>query len=258
MSDQQNQQPAVTEGQPYVVPAAKEPQGYISSSYYGNESAKRQQATAQEVTDNQTVQELSQKLGVNLEEGQGTVQEQVQQQFENATDEEKAAFMKKLSSEDGARFRKEFKEYLGIDPLEAFEAVNNTARLTAQLEAWRREVVRQQEEQQLRTEFGDEYETLMPEVIQYFQQLPPDKQRALDNIDGARLIAAMVRQRKANERRGVSHPNFVNNNVRPISGRNSSPTIRQSDLLKLSGQELDQMMGTIQTAKMNGTFIYDL
>lgn len=255
-----------TAGNPIVVPAGQTleqqvpstaptaGQGYLTSSYYGNEGATRQANLEQELTDGQTIEQLGQKLGVNPNE-LGNADADVPPQ----TEDEKQAFLKKLSSEDGQRFRNEFKEYVGIDVLEAFEAIQNAATLTKELDSWRRDMVRQEETKVLKQELGQEFDTLMPEIVEYFKQLPPAQQQALDNLDGARMIAALIRQGKRAARGGQpgNLPPFVNGNVRNTASR-GVPTIRMSEMVNWTGAELDARMGDVLRAKQAGTFINDL
>lgn len=255
-------------GQPVIVPTGTSQgsnevvpqQGYINASYYGNESNKVIQDQTAATQDAQAVQELAQKLGVDpntLLEGQQPT-EQVTEPETPPTETED--FLAKFNTEEGKRFREQFTQFLGVDPVSAYETVQNAARLTAELENWRQGMVVQQEQQQLRAELGNEYDALMPEVVDYFNSLPNEKKAALDNLDGARMIAALIRQRKAQEMRGAgtNAPQFVNGNVRPTNGRAGSPYIRMSEMVTWDGATLDARMADIQRAKANGTFIYDL
>lgn len=248
--------------QPIIVPTGSaDGKGYFSSSYYGNESANAMEATQQELQNHQTIQELGQKLGVDPNQLGAVETPETQQPSEVTTDTpDKEDFLKKFNSEEGAKFRQQFREYMGVDPLDAYNLINDTARLTQELEAWRSEVVRQRETETLRNELGQEFEQLMPEMVEYFKRLPPAQQKALDNLDGARMIAALIRQQKAQAMRGSlgNAPAFVQSNVRSLSNGVSAPTIRMSDLAKMSGNEVDKYMGDIIRAKQAGTFIYDL
>jgi hypothetical protein len=255
-----------TDGQPIIVPAggslenqvpSSNPtagQGYLTSSYYGNESAKNAQALEQELGDSQAIEQLSQKLGVNPDElGNPDVVPPL------GTEDEKQAFLKKLNSEDGQRFRNEFKEYVGVDVVEAFQAIQDAATLTKELDSWRRDMVRQEETKVLKQELGQEFDILMPEIVDYFKQLPPVQQQALDNLDGARMIAALIRQGKKQARTGQpgNYPPYVNGNVRSTAQR-GAPVIRMSEMVQWKGAELDARMGDVIKAKQAGTFINDL
>lgn len=257
-----------TDGTPIIVPAggslenqvpSSNPtagQGYLTSSYYGNESAKNAQALEQDLGDAQAIEQLSQKLGVNPDELGSTSPEP---ELPLGTEDEKAAFLKKLNSEDGQRFRNEFKEYVGVDVVEAFQAIQDAATLTKELDSWRRDMVRQEETKVLRQELGQEFDILMPEIVDYFKQLPPAQQQALDNLDGARMIAALIRQGKKQVRNGQpgNLPPFVQGNVRSTAQR-GAPVIRMSEMVQWKGAELDARMGDVIRAKQAGTFINDL
>jgi hypothetical protein len=257
----------LTDGQPVIVPTGS-PQGqqpsntgsgYITSSYYGNESANRQQALEQELQDDQMVRQMGEKLGIDPTSISNTPDEgTTENSVENMTPDEKADFLARINSETGQKFREDFKNFVGVDVVEAFEAIQNAATLTKELDEWRRGLVRQQETQVLQTELGQDYDVMMPKIVDYFRALPPAQQQALDNLDGARMIAALIRQQEVAQRRGGlgNSPAYVNSNVRAT--RTTAPTIRMSEMTKWSGAELDARMGDVMRAKQNGTFIYDM
>jgi hypothetical protein len=62
------------------------------------------------------------------------------------------------------------------------------------------QVIAQQQQQQqlstLRQEWGDGFDSIMPEIAQRFAALPPQMQASLDNLEGARLIYAQLMQEK--------------------------------------------------------------
>lgn len=248
------------DGTPQIVPTGSPTppsSGYLSGSYYGNESAKIQEAQAQEQNDANTISELSQKLGVDPN-SLG-----VSPDVPTADTDDKQTvdpdFLAKFNTEEGQRFRQQFKDYVGVDVVEAFNTVQNAAKLTAELEAWRQGLVVQQETQQLRQEWGNEFDALMPEVKAYFNNLPDNQKAALDNLDGARMIAALIRQQKSAQMRGQGNvPSYVNGNVRTTANRGGVPTIRMSEMVTWSGAELDRRMGDVMRAKQAGTFINDL
>jgi hypothetical protein len=125
------------------------------------------------------------------------------------------------------------------------------------LEGWRGEVQHEKQMEGLRKEFGSEFEDLMPKVVERFGKLPKAQQVALDNADGARMLAAMIRQEELSQKGGRTNP-YASTNVRPLQrAGNTSPVIRMSEFVKWSDEEVQQRMPDIIKAKQNGTFIND-
>jgi hypothetical protein len=246
----------LTEGQQSVAPAQEEPtrgSGYISTSYYGQQEQAVQQEQASVNADQALINELSAKLGIPADV-QGQTQEQPQ------TQEEKDEFLQKLGTEEGKQLVEQFKKVTGIDLQEAFGIVQNTAKLTQELDAWRNQIVRDRQVEELRKEWGGEFDVIMPDVIEAFKKLPPNMQQALDNPDGARLLAAQLRQQKRYPTGGNASSQYVNQgHVRQASsGGTVAPQIRMSEMIKWSGQELDRRMPDVLRAKAAGTLIHDI
>lgn len=175
--------------------------GYISTSspmqtnYQAEEQAKGFDSIQQ-------LQELQQKLGVNLNDLEPP-QAQPQVQPPQPQDD----MFQRFNSAEGKRMRDEFKKVMGIDPLEAFQAVQNTQTQLQQINQWRQQVMVEREMDTLRQEWGKEFDVTFNEVRARYEQLPDHMKAALDNLDGARLLAAQVRaERMGGVRSGMPLP----------------------------------------------------
>ena len=232
--------------------------GYYNTNYQAGQVHQAQQEDQGLAGAAQTINELAAKLGVDPA-SLGTPEEgQVVPPTDNTQQEEEPDYLAKFDTEQGKRFRSEFKEYLGIDPVEAYNLIQTTSQLVQHLDGWRGQVQHQQEMEGLRKEFGGEFETIMPKVVERFAKLPQAQQVALDNADGAKMLAAMIRQEELQSRGGRPNP-YASTNVRPLprSG-NGSPVIRMSEFVNWTDAEVQSRMPDIMKAKQSGTFINDL
>jgi len=252
MDNQQNQ-PKPVDTTPLEVSA--------TSGMYNPPNPVDQEFAAQE--SNAEIAELSAKLGIDPnafspEETNGleTPNEVPQQADQGASDD----FIQKFNSAEGLRLRNEFKRIAGVDVVEAYGVVQNTAKLLKNLETWRQQVVNQQQQDNLKQEWGESYQELMPQVVQRFGELKtknPKLAQALDNIDGARLLAAQIRQESGQPQPHT--PAVLTGKTQSITHRgNQSPTIRMSDFMNWSDAEVQSRMGEVLRAKQAGTFIHDL
>jgi hypothetical protein len=143
----------------------------------------------------QQVEELQQKLGVNLNDLQPQQQQQPEVQPPQQPQDD---IFNRFNSAEGKRMRDEFKKIMGIDPMEAFQAVQNTQAQLQQIDQWRKQVVVEREMDTLRQEWGNEFDATFSEVRSRYEQLPDHMKSALDNLDGARLLAAQIRSERIN------------------------------------------------------------
>lgn len=169
--------------------------GYINMSKPAPTAHSEEVAAAQFGTQEEIAQ-LSEKLGINPADFLNAQQPQEvpQQQPAPAPQPEPTDDMfKRFNSAEGQRMREEFKKVMGIDPLEAFQAVQNTQTQLQQIEQWRQQVAVEKQMDTLKSEWGAEFDTTFSEVRERFQKLPDHMKAALDNLDGARLLAAQIR-----------------------------------------------------------------
>jgi hypothetical protein len=180
--------------------------GYINMSKPApTQFSQEQEASAFGVQEE--IAQLSEKLGINPNDFLGATQnpEQPVPQPPQAPPppQPEDDMIKRFNSAEGQRMRDEFKKVMGIDPLEAFQAVQNTQTQLQQIEAWRQQVAVERQMDALKQEWGQDFDTTFVEVRQRFQQLPPQMQAALDNLDGARLLAAQIRAEQLSGQHGT-------------------------------------------------------
>lgn len=191
-----------------VNPVVEEPQGsgYVqTSSQVPTDSQLERGNEAAEAA--RQVQELSEKLGVNLGEQQQPPE--VPQDAPPSPEQPKPEedMVARFNSAEGKRMREEFKKVMGIDPMEAFQAVQNTQTQLQQINQWRQQVMVERQMDTLKQEWGQEFDSTFAEVRQRFEAMPDNMKAALDNLDGARLIAAQIRsERLGGQHSGVPLP----------------------------------------------------
>ena len=178
--------------------------GYVSTSSQVP-TASQEEAQAAGFEAQRQVQELSEKLGVNF----GDVQPEVAPPAEAppAPEQPSEDMIARFNSAEGQRMRNEFKKVMGIDPMEAFQAVQNTQVQLNQINDWRQQVMVERQMDTLKTEWGGEFDSTFNEVRTRFEALPVHMKQALDNLDGARLLAAQIRaERLESTHSGVPLP----------------------------------------------------
>ena len=248
----------IQEGQTVVgsTPEVEQGGGYYNTNYHAGQANQAVQEEGGLAGAAATINELAAKLGVDP--ASLASQEEGVTETPPVVEEVKEDYLGKFNTEQGKRFRAEFKEYLGIDPVEAYELIQNTSQLVQHLDGWRGQVQHERQMETLRTEFGGDFETIMPKVVERFGKLPKAQQVALDNADGARLLAAAIRQEELQAKGGRVNP-YASTNVRPLTrSGNGSPVIRMSEFVNWSDAEVQSRMGEIVKAKQAGTFINDL
>jgi hypothetical protein len=240
-----------------AVPIQEEVQG---SGYLGATSPVpteySQQQQAQQSNDLQLVNELQEKLGVNFNDvpqQQGVPQAQPQVPEVQPQED----FVKRFNSAEGQRMRNEFKQIMGIDPLEAFQAVQNTNAQLKEIENWRRQVSNEKQIETLQNEWGGEFEETWSAVREKFQTLPDNMKQALDGIEGARLLAAQIRlERGSGQQRSVQQfqrSSTVNSTQNIRTSGNAGGFVRTSDYLADKVSEADYI-----TAVRNNRVINDV
>jgi hypothetical protein len=260
----EEQTPQVTtpvESQPAYTPAPGSPESATpSSGYLRSETDIKRDTPVVAPDPGYDINELATKLGVDPASiGQPEVVEQVAPPPVNTED----WYAKQFGTDEAKQFADNFKKYIGIDIKEVYQLINNTAQVNTGLETWRKQVTVQQQTQQLKQEFGAEFDTLMPLIGQRFKQIQatnPKQAAALDNLDGARMLAALIRQ-EGIQQNSVQQPDVPQYlpNRRPLNrgGQGQSPVIKMSDFVKWSDEEVQARYGEIVRAKQNGTFIND-
>ena len=213
-----------------------------------------QQQQYQQGTDLQTVSELQEQLGVNLGDVQQVQQQQVQQPEVQQPD-----FAAKFNTAEGQRMRNEFKQIMGIDPVEAFQTVQNANAQLKEIEAWRRQVANEKQIETLQSEWGANFEETWAGVREKFQTLPDNMKQALDSLDGARLLAAQIRLEQSSGQGRQQQQSFQKSS----SVSNSTQNIRTSGnvggFIKTSDYLADRVdEATYIKAVRNGRVIHDV
>ena len=226
------------------------------SGYFGATSPApteySQQQEAQQSGDVQLVQELQEKLGVNLNEVPQQQPEVSQAQPDVPQQDD---FLKRFNSAEGQRMRNEFKQIMGIDPLEAFQAVQNTNKQLQEIENWRRQVSNERQIETLQSEWGGEFEETWSAVKERFQTLPDNMKQALDGIEGARLLAAQIRlERGSGQQRSVQQfqkSSYGNHTQNIRTSGNAGGYIRTSDYLADKVSEADYIQAVRSNRVIN-------
>jgi hypothetical protein len=232
-----------------------ESSGYLgSTSPAPTEYSESQQNRATD--DLQLVNELQEKLGVDLNGVPQQQPEVLQQQIPEVPQDDLA---KRFNSVEGQRMRNEFKQVMGIDPLEAFQAVQNANNQLREIENWRRQVANEKQIETLQSEWGSNFEETWSGVRERFQTLPDNMKQALDNLEGARLLAAQLRLEQGS---GSSRPQ-QQSFQRSSSGSSPTQNIRTSGnvngFIKTSDYLADRVdEATYIKAVQNGRVIYDV
>jgi hypothetical protein len=224
------------------------------SGYFGATSPApteySQQQEAQQSGDVQLVQELQEKLGVNLNEVPQQQPIDVPPEVPQQDD-----FLKRFNSVEGQRMRNEFKQIMGIDPLEAFQAVQNTNKQLQEIESWRRQVSNERQIETLQNEWGGEFEETWSAVKERFQTLPDNMKQALDGIEGARLLAAQIRlERGSSQQRSTQQfqkSSYGNHTQNIRTSGNAGGYIRTSDYLADKVSEADYIQAVRSNRVIN-------
>ena len=215
-----------------------------------------QQQQFQQGTDLQTIQELQEQLGVNLGDFQPQQPNQSQQQQLEVPQED---FAKKFNSVEGQRMRNEFKQVMGIDPVEAFQTVQQANIQLKEIEAWRRQVANEKQIETLQNEWGGDFEETWSGVREKFQSLPENMRQALDNLDGARLLAAQLRLEQSSGQGRQQQQSFQKSSTGNSSTQNIRTSGNVGGFIKTSDYLADRVdEATYIKAVRNGRVIHDV
>lgn len=250
-------------------PAYRENQhtsGYMDSTYKWQPAEAPEEPVEQEAPmETPELDALAQKLGIDPNQ-LGRSQEEIDADKPPMPTED--WYKQQFGTEEAKQFADNFKKHLGIDIKEVYDLIHNTANVTTGLERWRQQVQNERDLGILQQEFGQEFQSIMPQVKAEFDriaQVNPQQAAALDNIDGVRYLAAYIRQRNGSvtQPRSMNVPNvpdFQLPNVRRRSGTGgtNAPIIRMSEFITWSDDEVQARMRDIMLAKQNGTFLNDL
>jgi hypothetical protein len=122
----------------------------------------------------------------------------------------------------------------------------------------------QKQEQELREFWGDEnYEENMQLVAERFAKLPEELQEKYDNVEGAKLLWALIQQERGVKESRKAKPQ--RETVRFIQGGKQAPgqgaaanTFKVSELLEMSQEEYRKNLPIIEAAFRDGRVINDV
>lgn len=143
-------------------------------------------------------------------------------------------------------FAKQFKQYLGID-------LEQAKLMVAELQGFRVQTLVEKQQAQLQSKWGEHYSERFEQVKEYYSKLSPEKQRALDNVEGAELIWAKIEQQnqRVQQSRTPQVPNFVSGRTTSAQSRTNSgnkAVLQYSDILNMSPSEYRARQAEIQAA----------
>lgn len=253
-------QEAVDNGQTQEVTPVVEQGGYFNGSYtMGVDDpqtlADNAQAEEDKASGGVSPEELSSiaaKLGVDVEALSGLLGVD---KPEEATTEEPEKTEEELSEEDKQikerllAVDKEVQNLLGVGLTEVYG-------LLQELQAFKAQYVVEQQTSILKQEWGANYEETLQEVRGYWEKLPETQKQALDNVEGARLIHALISKEKGSKAASQQSPYVRQGSARPRSGAN--PKFRMSEVVKLSEADYQRIQPELEDAFRRGLVINDI
>jgi len=148
---------------------------------------------------------------------------------------------------------KEVKQLLGV-------GLHDVYGLLQELQQFKAQYVVEQQTNILKQEWGDDYQTTLQEVKGYWEKLPAPQKKALDNVEGARLIYALLTKDKAANPSAASvrqNPQYIRQgSVKPRSG--ATAKYRMSEVVKLSEAEYIRIQPQLEEAFRRGQVVNDI
>lgn len=191
---------------------------------------------------------IASKLGVDVKALSDLLGVAEPETPEQQTEPEKEAEDDKELRERLLYVDKEVKELLGVGLHDVYGLLN-------ELQQFKAQYVLEQQTNTLKQEWGDNYQDTLREVKGYWEKLPDAQKRALDNVEGARLIHALLMNEKvAPARQNSSY--IRQGSVRPRSG--ATAKFRMSELVKLSEAEYVRIQPQLEAAFRSGQVINDI
>lgn len=137
-------------------------------------------------------------------------------------------------SPEAKKFAEDFRQYLGFDIDELRSGMKELQQLRQEAFEQQQRAVQEREMNKLREEWGIDQGTFdqrMKQVVERFGAYPPEMQKRLDNLDGARLIWAKLEQEQAKQ----PVPQFQKSSGRTSVG--TQPMFTKSEIDKMSSAE---------------------
>lgn len=206
---------------------------------------------------------IASKLGVDVNALAGLLGVGQQQQEEQPPAKEAAEEVVEPETpeepEDDKKLRerlltvdREVKELLGV-------GLHDVYGLLQDLQQFKAQYVVEQQTNILKQEWGENYQDTLLEVKGYWEKLPEAQKKALDNVEGARLIHALLTKDKAaaSSASARQNPQFIRQgSVRPRSG--AAAKFRMSEVVKLSESEYMRIQPELEAAFRNGQVVNDI
>ena len=237
--------------------------GYLNGSYtMGVDDPQTLQdnadAEASSSVSSEELASIASKLGVDVDAlagllgvGQQPAAEEAPETQEPKKEEEEPEDEKKLR-ERLLYVDKEVKQLLGV-------GLHDVYGLLQELQHFKAQYVVEQQTNILKQEWGDDYQTTLQEVKGYWEKLPAPQKKALDNVEGARLIYALLTKDKAtNQSASVrQNPQYIRQgSVKPRSG--ATVKYRMSEVVKLPEAEYIRIQPQLEEAFRRGQVVNDI
>ena len=197
------------------------------------------------------VDALAGLLGVGQQPAAEETPPEAAQELKKEEEEEEPEDEKKLR-ERLLYVDKEVKQLLGV-------GLHDVYGLLQELQQFKAQYVVEQQTNILKQEWGDDYQTTLQEVKGYWEKLPAPQKKALDNVEGARLIYALLTKDKAtNQSASVrQNPQYIRQgSVKPRSG--ATAKYRMSEVVKLSEAEYIRIQPQLEEAFRHGQVVNDI
>jgi hypothetical protein len=149
--------------------------------------------------------------------------------------------------DNGKAWWNQFQQYTGFSP----EQVMSLPQQIQQLQSFVHAQQREQQAQTLRAEWGNDFDTVMPQIAERFRSLPPQMQAALDNIDGARLLYSQIMSERQARVPGAQPPRF-DRPTTPAPSRSQEPQFTKDQIRNMSDADYQKNQQQIMYAYANG------
>lgn len=155
----------------------------------------------------------------------------------------------------GQEWWNSFQQYTGVTQEQFTQGIQQLQQLP-QIQQF---VAQQQRESQLgtlRQEWGSEFDAVMPVVAERFKALPPQLQVALDNLEGARLLYAQIKQERGGNQQPSTVPPVYDRSRTPQQSQQyvnpQEPQFTRSQILNMNEADYVKNQNAITYAYQNG------
>lgn len=231
------------------------PKDYLASEYMINEETGlpigEEAPEVQE--EGYDLEDLAKKLGVDVSKLQGLVdaekqtsdtpEEETKEPEKKEEEESEEAVKKRLAVVDA-----ELKSLLGAGLTDVYGMLK-------ELNEFRQQYYTEQQLNVLKNEWGSTYDQNMQMVHERWSKLPEDQKGALNNVDGARLLLALIEKEQKGNNTQKQSPKYVKGSS---TGQGvSNAKIRMSDIMKMDEATYRKNEPLIQKAIREGRLIRD-